>query len=87
MFWLPHHSISALHIAVHACNVTSLAALLVCLSDNMCRESLFDPTQSLCFKQACIQVHGSPYTFISPHAYIGQELKGGSDVLQTLGDL
>ena len=77
MFLLPHHSISALHIAVHACNVTSLAALLECLSDNMCRDSLFDPTQRLCFKQACMKVFGSPYMFISPHAYIWSRKQRG----------
>ncbi len=58
--------------------VTSLAALLlVCLSDNICKDSLFDPTQSLFFKQACIQVYGSPYMFISPHAYIWSRIQRG----------
>ena len=36
---LSHHSISALHISVHACNVTPLAALLlVCVSDTMYKD-------------------------------------------------
>ena len=62
---------------MHACNVMSPAALLlVRLSDNMCKESLFDSTQK-CFKQACIQVHGSPYMFISPHAYIWSRTQRG----------
>ncbi len=58
--------------------VTSLAALLlVCLSDNMCKDSLFDPTQKNVFKQACIQVQGSPYRFISPHAYVWSRTQRG----------
>ena len=73
---------------MHACNVMPLAALLlVCRYDNMCKESLCDPTQSLRFKQACTHLFESPYMFISPHAYIWSRTQREQDVLQTLGDL